>query len=59
MRKQALFLQAIREGFKETVPGRMKNESIIFLAKLGNDAGIVGLGKYIQMNLDNKGEDYA
>lgn len=54
-----LFLQAIREGFKETVPGRMKNESIIFLAKLGNDAGIVGLGKYIQMNLDNKGEDYA
>ncbi len=54
-----LFLNGIRDGFKETVPGRMKHETIIFLARLGNDAGMVGLGKYIQMNLDNKGENYA
>lgn len=53
------FLHAIRDGFKETVPERMKKETMIFLAELGNDAGMVGLGKYIKMNLDNKGEKYA
>lgn len=53
------FLNAIREGFKETVPGRIKEETIIYLAKLGNDAGMVGLGKYIKMNLEHKGEKDA
>jgi glucokinase len=54
-----LFLNGIRDGFKEAVPRRLKNETIIFLAKLGNDAGMVGLGKYIKMNLNNKGEKNA
>lgn len=54
-----LLLHSVREGFKEIVPRQMKKEQVIFLAKLGNDAGMIGLAKYVKMNLGNEGEKNA
>lgn len=47
----SFFLAPLRQGFNKTVPNEVKKEPIVFLAELGNDAGMVGLAKYIEMNL--------
>lgn len=50
-RAGTLLLSPLRKGFHEMMPNIVKKEPIVFLAELGNDAGMVGLAKYIEMNL--------